>query len=185
MPIISQGLTIPAGLANGSVADAGQIIPLYNTMNSFLIPSTIGVFQQGFVDDNLYTVATGANQDWNVSAAQAKSIFALFPFSWTGAAAGPTIQFRINTSIVSAAANFTFTNTASASGLVVLFVGGKDTDVPRPLIGLGMDTGALGTLHTVAANADLPAADTTSIGLTIGGAGNTFKFKHIRVWIEG
>lgn len=185
MPIISQGLTIPAGLANGSVADAGQITPLYNSLNAFNIPGTVGVFQQGFVDDVSYAIATGTSQDWAVTAVATKSIFAYFPFNWSTAAAAPTIQFRLNGANVTAAANMTMTNTANSTGLLILFIGGRTANTLRPLIGVGMDTGATGTFRGCSANVDLTTADTTSVGLTIGGAGVGFAFQHVRIWVEG
>jgi hypothetical protein len=183
VPIITQNLPIPAGLANGSVADASQVVTLYNTFNAMNIPGTIGVFQQGFVDDSLYTVATGASKDWSVSVVATKSIIAMVPFSWSGATAAPTLIWRVNATNVTAAS--TFANVGTGNGLALLFVGGHDTDVARPLIAAAMDTNTLGTLVTQTANVDLPTATTSSVGLLVGGAGNTFKFKHVRFWIEG
>src|SRR5437899_1840731 len=135
MAIISQGITIPAGLSDGSVASASQITPLYNALNAFIIPDSFGVFQSATAtgqSDSLFTVATGANQDFTVNIPKAKTILFAASFSWTGAAAAPTFIFRVNGAAVTAAASLT--NTATGNGLIRVWVGGHDTtDVPRPL----------------------------------------------------
>lgn len=182
--LINQGLVIPAGLADGSTAAAAQITPLYNSLNAFVLPDTVGVFQQAFVSDSLYTVATGATQDWTLTASvsKTKALIALVSFSWSGAAAAPTFTFRMNAAAVTAA--IALTNAATGNGLLRVWIGAHDTtDAPRPLHMTIIDDG--GTISQTMPNADLPNVNSTSVGLTIGGAGNTFKFKYIRIWKEG
>lgn len=179
---ISQNLPVPAGLADGQTASATQILPLYTAMNAFIIPGTVGVFQQSFVDDVLYTVANPSSKDWTFSPTQiqAKSGFYFIPFSWSGGAA-PTLTYRINGSAVTAAK--AITNAATGNGLIVVLVGaGHDANVPRPLMILTLDDG--GTFGTTPANTNLPAADITSFGITVGGTAS-FNFQHVRFWSEG
>ena len=183
MPTISQSISTPAGLADGQTALAAHVTPLYNQMNAFVIPDTIGVFQQGLVNNTLYTVATGANQDWTIDPAvvKEKAILVVASFSWIDAAAAPTITFRMNGGAVTAAA--ALTNAATGNGILRVWIGAHDTtDVPRPLL---MTIADISTLSNTMANADLPTANTSTVGVTIGGAGNTFKFKYIRIWKEG
>lgn len=182
--IISQNLTVPPGLAEGSVASASQITPLYNALNAFSIPDSIGTFQQAFVDDTSYSVATGASQDWAFSVVKEKALFFMISFSWSGAAAAVTYALRVNGAAVTAAVPFT--NTGTASGLLVGFIGGHDTtNAARSAILLGMDSGTVATLRSQAPNADLPNTDTSSLGIAVGGAGNTTVFKYIKIWKEG
>lgn len=185
MPTISQNLPVPAGLADGQIASATQILPLYAAMNAFVIPSTIGVFQQSFIDDTLYNQVVGTNptKDWNFTTTQSqlKAGFYFIPFAWTGGAA-PTITYRINGSAVTAA-NAT-TNAATGSGLIVVFVGaGHTATIPRPLLIFQIDDG--GTFASIRANANLPAADITSFGVTCGGGTTSFNFQSVRFWSEG
>jgi hypothetical protein len=179
---ISQGLTIPPGLSTDSIAEASHITPLYHALNAFVLPSTIGAFQEGLVDNNLYTVATGSSQDWTVAALATKAVIAMIPWSWAGGAS-PTLIFRVNGTAITSA--LTASATATGSGLILLFLGGHDVDVPRSFIALELDTGAVTTLRPMAANADLPTADTTTIGVTVGAAGVTAKFKFVRFWTQG
>lgn len=182
MPIISQNLAIPAGLANGQLADANQIIPLYNTLNAFNIPASVSVLTTSFSDDTLYTLTpTGiASVDWAFTLSAAKTLWVILPFSWSGGGSQPTITFRMNGSAVTAAVNTT--NAANGSGMAQLLIGAHDTDVPRPLIGRVSDTA--GADNKVVASADLPTPTTTSIGVTIAGTTTTWKFKHVRIWGE-
>jgi|SRR6266850_731972 len=41
MAIISQNITVPVGLTDGSTASASQITPLYAALNNFTIPTAI------------------------------------------------------------------------------------------------------------------------------------------------
>lgn len=179
---ISQNLSIPATLSTDSVAAATDIIPLYQALNNFVIPSTLGAFQNGLVDNNLYTVATGSSQDWSVSALATKSVIGMIPFSWSGGSS-PTFTFRMNGAAVTAA--LTATATSASSGIIWLFIGGHDADVPRPFVALELDTGATTTLRVIAANADLPTADTTTIGIAVAASAVIAKFKFVRFWVQG
>lgn len=183
MPTISQNLSVPSGLADGQVASASQITPLYTAMNAFVIPNSLTVFQQSFVDDVLYTQVVGTNptKDWTFTTAQLqlKAGFYIIPFSWSGGTA-PTIQYRINAAASTAAA--ATTNAAAGSGLIVVFVGARRAAAARPLLIFQLDSG--GTLASVPANVDLPIADISSFGVTVGGGTTTFNFQGVRFWSE-
>jgi hypothetical protein len=185
VPTISQNLTVPAGLANGQTADASQVLTLYNAMNAFVIPGTIGVLQEALSDDTLYTqvVASSPTKDFTISTVgKTKTILFTMSFSWAGASAQPSILYRINAATMATAKNTT--NGASGSGVIFLVIGAHDTtDVARPLWGIQADSG--GTITTVTASADLPNADTTSIGVTVAGTDATFKLKYVRAWYQG
>jgi hypothetical protein len=179
---ISQNLPVPPGLADGQVADATQILPLYASLNAFVIPGTIGVFQQSFVDDVQYTVATGSAKNWSFSPTQKqnKSGFYFIPFSWSGGP-GPAFTYNVNGSAVTAAA--ATTSAATGNGIVIVFMGaGHDAIVPQSMFALQVDTG--GTSKFVVPNTNLPAADITSFGIAVTGTG-TVNFMHVRFWSEG
>lgn len=185
MPIISQNLTVPPGLADGQTASASQILPLYNAMNAFNVPGTIGVLQQSLVDDTLYTQVVGTNptKDWSFTTTQTqfKAGFYIIPYAWTGGAA-PTITYRVNTTAVTGAT--ATTNAATGSGLIVVFMGaGHTATIPRPLLIFQIDSG--GTFATPTVTVNLAAADITSFGVTCGGGTTSFTFQHIRFWSEG
>lgn len=185
MPIISQNLTVPAGLADGQTASASQILPLYSAMNAFNIPGTIGVFQQSFVDNALYTITVGgtATKDWSFSTTQTqnKAGFYLLPFEWnTGTT--PAFTLRVNGAAVTAAG--ALTAAATGGGLLVVFMGAvHDVVVPRPLLAMSWDSGGTQRLYT--SSASLPAADITSFGITATGGTTVVNFKGVRFWSEG
>lgn len=185
MAVISQGMTLPGNVATAETIQATDVSALYAKMNAFTIPDTIGVWQQGIVDTTLYTVATGVNQDWTVTVAKEKAIQLMVSFAWSGAAAAPTLTFRLNAAAVTAAVTFAGA-TATGNGLLRAWIGGHDTtDVPRPAIWEVIESNATTAQQVIMPNANLPNVDTTSIGVAIGGAGNTFKFKYLKIWKEG
>lgn len=195
MPTISQGLSVPAGLADGQVALASQITPLYNSLNAFIIPATVGVFQQGFVDNNKYTSTGGSTIDWSFTNAANKAVIFLAPFAWSGATAATAIQFtpRINAASATTSTGLTFAFASSGQGLIAGFIGPRSTDiqlggfyigteastgvVANTLRVAGLSTGGLGT----------STADVTSLGFltSTAGAAVTFTFSGVRFWIEG
>lgn len=182
MSVISQGISTPAGLAEGSVASASQITPLYNALNAFVIPDTIGAFQVALADTTLHSVATGSSFDWSFTVSKEKAIFFIIPFSWSGGAS-PTFAFRVNGA--ASASTITAAAVAAGNGIFVGFMGGHDaTDVLRPLLLFQIDSNAV-TLRAAQPNTDLPNTDTTSIGFTIGAAGVTVKFKYALFIKEG
>ena len=101
MPTISQSLSIPAALANGQVADATQVITLYNAMNAFVIPATVGGFQQALATTGTTTILTGASSDFSLSAAKDKAIIAVMSFNWVGSTSA-AVQFRLNAATITA-----------------------------------------------------------------------------------
>lgn len=183
MAVISQSLSVPAGLATGQIAQASQILPLYTAMNAFVIPDSIGVFQQAFVDDTLYSLNIGATvtKDWTLTTVpQLKAMLVMIPFDWSGGNA-PTLTYRLNGSAVTAAQ--ATTAAATGNGMILAWIGGRTADVPRPMFLLQTDDGA--TNRFVFPNTNLPVADLTSFGITLGGVDGDFDFKHVRFWREG
>lgn len=182
MSTISQGLSIPAGLVEGSIASASQITPLYNALNAFVIPDSIGAFQVALADTALHSVPTGSNFDWSLTVSKEKAIFFIIPYSWSGGAS-PTFTLRVNGA--SSASTITGAAVAAGNGIFVGFMGGHDgTDVLRPLLLFQIDSNAV-TLRTAQPNTDLPNTDTTSIGFAVGAAGVTAKFKYALFIKEG
>jgi hypothetical protein len=168
----------------GGTIQAADITTLYNTLNAFVIPDTIGVMQQGLVNDTLYTVATGNSQDWSVTVTKNKAIFWMFSFSWSGASAAPTFTVRLNASAITSAITFAG-SVATGNGIFTGWIGGHDTDVPRPAVFKVVESNAPAAQLVIMPNTDLPNASTSSLGIAIGGTGNTFKLKYLRIWKEG
>lgn len=190
MAVISQNLTIPAGLADGNIASASQITPLYLSLNGLVLPDSVflGTLRPSFVDDTLTTLTIGGTvtKDWSLTTynvPQLKSLMFLVPFSWdTGTGSAPTITYRLNGGAVSGT-QATGT-TAAGNGMIVGFVGARDSDTPRSMLLLQLDD--QGGFRTVPATATLPAAALTSVGVTIATATTAvFRFKHVRFWGEG
>ncbi len=176
--IISQGLTVPSGLANGQVADASQISPLYNALNNFSLPDSIGAFQLAFDSGTTaYPISTGSSQDWSFDAVAAtKVVIATFGYNNTGTT--PTFVFRVNGIAVTSALNL---QTAGV-GMFLIVIGGHDSTVAtRSFWAIGIDN----AIRTALPSADLSDTDTTSIGVTLGAAGTTANFKYVKVWKQG
>ena len=189
MPVISQNLTIPQGLVDGQVAHASHVIPLYNALNAFNIPSTVGVWQISLVDDTLTTLVLGGvvTKDYAISSVpQLKSIQFYIPFSFnTLAASNLTFTFRVNASgVTTATANVA--SATSGNGIIWGFIGAHDTtDMPRPFY-VSENNDTTPGITMFAPNANLADAPITSIGLTVGGAATgNIKLKHARFWSEG
>lgn len=184
MPNISQNLTVPGTLANGQVAQAADVVTLYNTFNAQNIPDTIGVFQQGLIDDTLTTLTIGGTvtKDWSFTVVKTKGILFVVSFSWASVTGTPALQFRVNAAAVTAATSMTAAGTGG--GMVRWWIAPHDTtDVPRPSMVHIFD----GTAQfTAQLNADLPNTDTTSIGVTFATAtAGSLKLKYMRAWREG
>ena len=188
--IISQNLTIPAGLADGSVAEAGQILPLYTAMNSFVIPDSIGVFKQAATPDDNVTVLTiggTVTKDWTVVVPQLKSCFFMIPFVFSsvdGGAAGQ-LSYRVNGSAVTAASAGQFAVATSGAGMRVGFISARSSGIQRGVLIAQTD---LTSFDIIPANADLPVAAITSIGVTwtvTAGTNGAISLKHSRFWAEG
>lgn len=187
MPVtISQNIVIPAGLASGQTAQASHVIPLYNALNAFLIPDTVGVFQQALIDDALTTLTIGGTvtKDYSFTVVKTKAILWVVSFTWatSGATLQPNLIFRVNAAAVTAAQ--LLTSAASGGGFIRVWIGPHDTtDVPRPmLVTIGDGT----SVFNVMPNADLPNVDTSSVGITFGNAtAGSIKLKYFRAWREG
>lgn len=188
MPVISQNLPIPAGLADGQVALASQITPLYNIVNAFTIPATIGVFQQGFVDDNRYQSTGGSSIDWTFTTPFNKSVFFMLPFQWTGSTNAPTFTLRANGASATTSTGLTFTNVSSAEGIIVGFIGPRSTDTTRAGLCIGMDSNvAAGFRAASISGTAMTTGDLTSLGFLTSSAGAaiTVTWKSVRFWSEG
>ncbi len=188
MPVISQNLSLPGNVVTGGTIQASDVATLYAAMNAFTIPSNLGVWTQGFVDNNVYTATGGGGAvDFSFASAANKAIFFMVPFSYTAATASPGLILRVNGADASTQ-TMSFANVSSANGLVVGFIGPHSTDVDRAAFMLGMDDRtAAATLRTAAATVTLTTADRTSVGFTAstGSPASTFKFKSVRFWLEG
>lgn len=187
--LISQNLTIPAGLADGSTAKSGHVIPLYNALNAFVLPDVISGFSPSTADDTLYTLAIGGTvtHDYSVTVPQLRSALVMLPFTYNTVAGSQTgrLVVRINGTAVTSTASGTLTTTPSGNGMMVLFVSPRSTDIRRGLVGLIVDQSLV---RTFTANADIPATDITSIGIewsVDGGSTGNLLLKHARFWREG
>ena len=181
MPIISQGLVIPAGLADGQVAAATQVITLYNTMNAFNIPSTVGGFQQVLVDTATTTILTGASSDFNLTATKDKTIIAVMSFNWVGSTSA-AVQFRLNAGTITAS---TVVATATTgAGTIFGVIGGHDGTFQYPVLFLVSPNDG-SAVKLMSANTTLPNADTTSLGIAVAGAGATMTVAYKFVVAQG
>ncbi len=182
---ISQNLPIPPTLAPGQVALAQDVITLYNSLNSFIVPGSVGVFGQGFVSDTNVALTIGGTvtNDYVVSVAANKSILVLASLDWSGLTGLPgALQMRMNGGGVTDA--LMFTNQVANSGILFAIIGPHDASSKRPLLGFTMD--GAGTWKLFTANADLPTSTTASIGFTFSNAtAGTLNLRHIRIWVEG
>ena len=185
MPIISQGLTLPGNVQTGGTIQASDVSTLYQALNALNIPGTIGVWQQGLVDNNRYQSTGTGTIDWSFASAANKSVMFLIPFSWSGSTGISTFTFRLNGASVTTSTGLSFSNAASAEGVIVGFLGARSTDASSVGFILGMDTVAT-TLRASNISNATSTADTTSIGfLTSTGTGATFVFNGVRIWTEG
>lgn len=187
MPTVSQNISVPAGLADGSVALASQITPLYAALNAFVIPASIGVLQQGFVDDNRYASTGGSQIDWAFTTSFNKAVLFMLPFSWTGSTNAPTFTLRANGSAATTSTGLTFTNASSGDGMLAGFIGPRSTDTSRAGFVLGMDSVTAATLKASSLSSSLTTGDLTSLGVQTSSAGSgiTVVFHSVRLWQEG
>lgn len=189
MPIVSQNLTLPANVQTGGTIQASDVATLYSAMNALNIPGTIGVFQQGFVDDNSYAVAGAASQDWSFTTVYNKAVWAMVPFSWTGATQAVILAPRQNgaSAVGTSTTTITFSNASSGEGMIVGFIGPRSTSNTAPAFWLGMDNRTLGTLRNAAASTGgFSTSDMTSLGFSVTSTGVlTVTFKGVRFWQEG
>lgn len=197
MPQISQGLTVPPNIQSGGTVQAADVGTLYTALNAFNLPGTVGVFQQGFVDNNSYTSTAGSFVDWTLSTSLAanKAVFILAPVSWTGSTAGTNLIVtpRINAASATTSTGLTFAQASSGQALVAAFIGPRSNNVQLggfylaidqstassgiAIRSAGLSSGGLGT----------STAAITSVGFmtSTAGAGNSFVWSSVRVWIEG
>jgi hypothetical protein len=188
MTIVSQNLTLPGNVATGGTIQASDVSTLYAALNALNIPGTIGVFQQGFVDDNAYAVTASGSQDWTFTTAFNKAIFSMVPFSWTGSTQAPVITPRQSgATATTSTANLTFTNASSGEGLIVGMIGPRSTANTAPAFWLAMDDRTPGTLRNLhASTGGFSTSDMTSLGFTLQSTGAlTVTFKSVRFWQEG
>jgi hypothetical protein len=187
--VISQNLTVPAGLADGSTATAGQILPLYAALNNFVLPDGVSGFIMPTVDDtgHILTIGGTVTKDWTVNIPQLRSVLFMIPFTYasvTGSEAG-RITYRVNGAAVTNPAFGQLSTAVSGAGIVVGFIGPRSAGMVNGFVVLQTDGG---TFKVVATSSDLPAADIASIGVTFtvtAGSTGTITFKHARFWREG
>lgn len=186
MPVISANLTLPGSVQTGGTVQASDVSTLYSVLNALNIPGTIGVFQQGFVDDNAYTVNVSGSQDWTFTTVYNKAIFAMVPFSWTGSTAVLAITPRASGAAASTGF-MSFTNVSSGEGMIVGLIGPRSTQNTAPGFFLGMDNRTPGTLRNLAASTGgFSTSDLTSLGFQTSSTGGfTLTFRGVRYWQEG
>ncbi len=160
MPTISQNLAVPAGLISGGVISATHITPVYTALNAFNIPSTVGGFQQAFVETTTDTIAAGGSKDYTIAVTKDKALIIVMSFNWLVTA--PQIQFRLNAGTITAA---TAVGTASSgAGIIFGLIAGHDATFQKPAVFFVMPDDGNG-LKSIAANTTLPNVDYSSVGV--------------------
>jgi len=192
MPItLAQSVSTPGNVTPGGTIQPADVSTLYSALGSFSASDLLFglILAQTATDDTEYSVAAGATRDWTVAPptgasapTAANSLVVLLPFAWSGASASPTVRLRVNATEVTTAADMSFTNAGTGSGLMVALVAGHDATYARSVIFLGMDTGTSGGLEAACATVDVPNAAITSVGVAVAGTGVTMTFKRIRIW---
>ena len=188
MPVISANLTLPGNVLTGGTVQAADVSTLYSALNALNIPGTIGVFQQGFVDDNAYALTNATNQDWTFTTVYNRAIFAMLPFSWTGATAAPVLSPRASAAFATTStASLAFTNVSSGEGMILGLISPRSTSNTAPAFWLAMDNRTPGTLRSLAASTGgFSTSDMTSVGFGLRSTGAlTVTFQGVRMWQEG
>lgn len=181
MPTISQGLVVPPGLANGQVADAGQITPLYSSLNSFFIPDNLIDFYSLLKDDAAHAISVGGTDTYDAAVSTipaARCLIVIATFSWTSGNA-PSLVYRMNMTDVTDP--ITTTDAATGSGMTILFYGPR-SPLGSSLIGLQADSAT--TFQTILTNPATPVTPTTSIGFKVDGTAADMVIQNIRIWAE-
>lgn len=186
MPVISQGLTLPGNVQTGGTIQASDVATLYQSLNAFNIPGTIGIWQQGLVDNNRYQSTGTGTIDWTFTTVANKSIMFFIPFTWSGSTGINCFQLRVNGASVTTSTGLTFANASSGDGMILGFIGPRSTDVNRGGFCVGMDS-VNTTFKAGNISVTMTTADTTSIGFLSGStaAGATFVYNGVRFWVEG
>lgn len=187
MTVISQNLTLPGNVVTGGTIQASDVATLYSAMNALTIPDNLGVWTQGFADNNVYTCTGGGGSvDFTFASASNKAIVFMAPLSWAGATAGPGLLLRMNGSDVSTQA-IAFGNFSSGNALMVGFIGAQSTNVDRAAFIIGMDDRSPGTMRNASATVTLTTSDRSSIGFSgsTSSSAATFTLKSVRFWLEG
>lgn len=187
MTVISQGLTLPGNVVTGGTIQSADVATLYAAMNAFTIPGTIGVWQQGFVDNNKYSVPSGSVLDWAFASTPQKAMMFQIPFSWTGSTSAQPINIRYNTTAVTTSTAFQTTNAASGEGMIMGFMGSRSTDQTKVLMAVLMDNGAPTTWRPVFSTINLSTQDASSLGIAFStaAASGTAVINGVRIWVEG
>jgi hypothetical protein len=187
MPIVSQGLTLPSNVQTGGTIQASDVATLYQTLNALDIPGTLGVLQQGFVDNNAYT-STGSNGtvDFPFATASNKAIIFLAPFSWTGGTGGNVLLGPRVSGVNASTNSIVVGNVSSGNGLIVGLVAAISTDVDRSGFILCASDRSATTLNSVAFTVTQSTSDRTSIGFISTSSGAyTIIWRGVRFWTEG
>jgi hypothetical protein len=186
MPIISQNLTLPGNVQTGGTIQASDVATLYQAMNAFNIPGTIGVWQQGLVDNNRYQSTGTGTIDWTFTTPANKAIFFMVPFTWSGSTGINVFQLRINGASATTSTGMAFANASSGDGFILGFIGPRSTDTARSGFCVGMDS-VNTTFKPSNISVSMTTADTTSVGFLSGStaAGATFVYNGVRFWTEG
>ena len=185
MPVISQGLTLPGNVVTGGTIQASDVATLYQSLNAFNLPGTVGVWQQGLVDNNRYQSTGTGTIDWTFTTPANKSLMFLIPLAWTGSTGVSTFTLRINGASATTSTGLSFANASSGEAFIFGLLGANSTDVARLGFVLGMDTVAT-TLKASNVSASTSTGATNSIGfVTSTGSATTFVYNGVRFFAEG
>jgi len=186
MPIITQGLAIPPGLANGQIADATQITPLYNSLNAFNFPDGFVVFQDLLADNTTTALATGGptTKDWAIgSTSTIHAFFFILPYTFANNT-NNDMQFTFRANAQAFAGPLSLPNVASSQGLIWIFVGPRNNNfTPYPIFGAKTDISGPVSLFA-GSGAGVPNAALTTVGISLSGTAGNASFSGVRVWSE-
>lgn len=174
-------------MQTGGTIQASDVSTLYQALNALNIPGTIGVFQQGLVDNNLYTsTSNNGSVDFPFTTAADKAVFFLAPYSFTGGT-GNNVIIGPRVSGVNASTSFLTAGAfSSGNGMIVGFVGPVSTDADRSGFMMTMCDRAPGTLDSVCFTVAQSTSDRTSIGFISTSTGSwTLRWRGVRFWSEG
>lgn len=182
--VITQSLPIPAGLANGQIADAGQITPLFNSLNAFNIPDELIPFKTYLQDLTTNTLTIGGTviQDYTVAIPAAKVFFYLMSYSVSGnTGLDMAVTLRKNGVAITAAHPL-----IAGAGPFVASLFAIVPAVASANGGLIAVTSAgVGGLPTwFTQNTGYATVDTTDLGISITGTAGVLVINTMRVWAQ-
>lgn len=192
---ISQGLTTPAGLVNGSTAQASHVSDLYTAMNAFVIPDSVLPVSLLYSDNTITTCTVGASDSvtWTFTIPAASCGMILVPFTGTGDPGGATtghVHLSLGGSDTGGYATICPV-TVSANGMICILVGprGGATGYPTvPLIPVYWST-SVASITGFSGVTSCIAGDINSMTFLLHSSGSpanaVAKFGNVRVYLFG